>query len=225
VGEVTARAGVDDNIFMLPLPNPGDSRPVADTEDFVCELSIEDVIFEVLDFCVELGELRVVVLVLVLVARVLVLEVSLEVEEDSVSVLIAGIWLGRFVRCVPGVRGFVSNSSRSSWRQRIWMAGPTVACVLPVCVTPQTPPRKSVVSDVQVWPLRRAGSQFGQQAVISRFLIVGWLFFLFVLPVSQTGGINESTHLGTQYAAVSSAVIAGNPWVVSGSVTMHFGPI
>jgi len=152
VEEVTTGEDVDDGIIALPLPNPCDSGPVLNTEDLVCGLSVDNVVVEVLDFCVELSKLRVVVLVL---------EVTLEVEEDSVSVLIPGTGLGRLVRGGPGVRGSVSNSARSSWRQRIWIAGPTVACALPVRVAPQTPPRKSDVSDVQVWPLQTAGSQFG----------------------------------------------------------------
>lgn len=52
----------------------------------------------------------------------------------------------------PGERGFVSRLSRSSVRHRICIAGPTVTWA-PVAVsvreTPQTPPRKSVTSDVQ----------------------------------------------------------------------------
>lgn len=57
--------------------------------------------------------------------------------------------------CVdPGVNGCVSSMSRSSSFQRICNAGPTVqSAVLPVgptTVYPHTPPRKSVVSEVQV---------------------------------------------------------------------------
>ena len=57
--------------------------------------------------------------------------------------------------CVnPGVNGCVSSISRSSSFQRICKAGPTVqSAVLPVgpsTVYPQTPPRKSVVSEVHV---------------------------------------------------------------------------
>lgn len=55
----------------------------------------------------------------------------------------------------PGVNGFVSRASRSSSFHRICIAGPTVQSTLlplvaPATVYPQTPPRKSVVSDVQV---------------------------------------------------------------------------
>ncbi|KAK6956033.1 hypothetical protein Daesc_001303 [Daldinia eschscholtzii] len=55
-----------------------------------------------------------------------------------------------------GIKGSVARRSRSASRQRIWIAGPTVTG-LPFAVSvrlkPQTPPRKSVVSEVQVNPL------------------------------------------------------------------------
>lgn len=55
----------------------------------------------------------------------------------------------------PGVRGCVSRDARSDAWNRIWRAGPTVneSSSSSLAVAPQTPPRKSVVSLVQDWPL------------------------------------------------------------------------
>lgn len=56
----------------------------------------------------------------------------------------------------PGVSGCVARMDRSTSRQRICMAGPTVMsapAAVAVRETPQMPPRKSVVSDVHVCPL------------------------------------------------------------------------
>lgn len=87
---------------------------------------------------------------------------------------LAGVGVRILVEVVtePRVKGSVARSIRSFSCQRIWSAGPTVAgepFADFVRMKPQTPPRKSVVSEVQVKPL------------------------------------------GTQYIAVSPAVIAGNP--------------
>ena len=68
--------------------------------------------------------------------------------EDVADVALASV--------SPGVSGCVARMDRSTSRNRICMAGPTVTAALaPVAVriTPQMPPRKSVVSDVHDCPL------------------------------------------------------------------------
>jgi hypothetical protein len=78
----------------------------------------------------------------------------------------------------PGVNGCVSRVLRSSSRNRICNAGPTVATTAPdpavaaTCVNPQTPPRKSVVSVVHVCPLE--GERISNTASYQVVLNVPW---------------------------------------------------
>lgn len=83
------------------------------------------------------------------------------VEESGASVELAmdvGVTITSVIVSFGPVRGSVSKLSRSESRHRICMAGPTVTWapfVLAVRDTPQTPPRKSLVSDVHTWPLEK----------------------------------------------------------------------
>lgn len=90
------------------------------------------------------------------------LDVSgLDVVEGDISGEVVASTLGTREVVVrigsePGTRGSVARSNRSLSCQRICIAGPTVTEAPLADVVrrkPQTPPRKSVVSDVQVKPL------------------------------------------------------------------------
>lgn len=88
------------------------------------------------------------------------------VEKPAVDVLVnvrdvelKSVLVAAPAKMRPGVSGCVSRALRSSSRNLICNAGPTVTITEPAVevavarVNPQTPPRKSVVSVVHVWPL------------------------------------------------------------------------
>jgi hypothetical protein len=84
----------------------------------------------------------------------------------------------------PGVRGCVSSMVRSASIHRIWIAGPTVTrapAVVASSAKPHTPPRKSVMSVVQVKPL---GTQY---TAVSPGPMVGNPSSVLVLLIPQLG--------------------------------------
>lgn len=84
----------------------------------------------------------------------------------------------------PGVRGCVSSMLRSASTHRIWIAGPTVTsapAVVAARAKPQTPPRKSVTSVVQVNP---TGTQY---ATVSPGAMAGNPSSVRVLVMPQLG--------------------------------------
>ena len=111
------------------------------------------------------------------VSGLLVVDVARLVKTSWVSVPV----LASFS---PGVRGCVSSMVRSAATQRIWIAGPTVTSApAPVAsrAKPQTPPRKSVISVVQVNP---TGTQY---AAVSPGAMAGNPSSVLVLVTPQLG--------------------------------------
>lgn len=85
--------------------------------------------------------------VVVVACRVMVENPAIEVEVCAAS--IEPVLVAAPARIRPGVSGCVSRIAKSSSRNLICNAGPTVT-VAAARVNPQTPPRKSVVSVVHV---------------------------------------------------------------------------
>jgi hypothetical protein len=112
----------------------------------------------------------------VLVAELVVVAVRLEDTSVVLGSVLASLR--------PGVRGCVSSMVRSASTHRIWIAGPTVTTAPAVVASrakPHTPPRKSVMSVVQVKPL---GTQY---TAISPGAMVGNPSSVLVLLMPQLG--------------------------------------
>jgi hypothetical protein len=99
----------------------------------------------------------------------------------------AAVWLlaaDESLTVRPGVNGCVAKFVRSDSAQRICMAGPTMTCTpaaLALWMNPQTPPRKSLVSVVQVMDV---GTQY---ATVSVAATAGKPWFVRVVVSPQPG--------------------------------------
>jgi hypothetical protein len=96
----------------------------------------------------------------------------------------SAVWLGpagtTFVattcRLRPGESGCVSRISKSASLHRICIAGPTVTAAFGAVAKPQTPPRKSVISVVQLIPIGTQyatfspGTTLGNPSVVLAFV-------------------------------------------------------